>query len=590
MLRFHFIALACSVGTGTGTRLPRGIFNATVYVLDGMPAYTYTTHLLPGHHPGTPPIEYSVQLGNTTVNAAGAVAVLAGWLMNASTPPEGSTFSAAALEYNGLAGPFSERCEVQNPAGTTTNWRCEQQGIVTNCNCSVYPAGHELFRAGSMREHCACRRMLELAVGVRQSIGPGQLVVREFSTPAPGRCGATASPNDPCTWRLWSVGRRISAGCAQNGLSKLLQAQRAPNIPVALERALVGAGSATALWNAATASCSAATPHTSLPVGGSAVNTGVRTVTAYRMTPAHLQQALADMDSADLRGDLFFGAFEAQFQCTNRSATSPALYMCRDSPDDEGHAFRQGKAVYIEYNVTANGLHTDYTMCNSRVVGGAYSCVPEWYCSCHHVDGARLAVNASGCACADWGGSYSKGRTDMAGLGEIAVEADWGTHGAGMGQPNCSSLIESKCSDGCEWDAPKGRCVWAYNLAIALSEIADRIQGSWIAVESAGECKEDGNNACYWSAEVTAHANATCVNNLINVAVANNSAVAMQCWEGCGLTPNYPRLPSDCWVRCLQSGVLGPEPRLGDGSSKQVIDPRVLTAAFERGMRTCNSS
>ena len=140
---------------------------------------------------------------------------------------------------------------------------------------------------------------------------------------------------------------------------------------------------------------------------------------------------------------------------------------------------------------------------------------------------------------------------------------------------------------GCAWHAPTRQCRWAYDLAIALSEIADLIQGSWIAVESAGECIEGGDHPCYWTAETATRANATCVNNLINAAVAHHSAAAAQCWKGCGLTPNYPRLPSDCWVRCLQMGVLGPEPRLGNGTGEAAVDPRILTAAFERGMQVC---
>ena len=286
------------------TRSPVGVLNATVYVLDATP------------FPPPQPNGYAVQLGNATVDAAGALAVVAGWLIAGRTPAAASSFEPAVLEYNGLSGPFSERCEVQNPVLTTVNWRCEQRSIVTNCNCSVYPVGRALFRAGAMRRNCACRRMMELAVGVRASTGPGKLAVREFSTPAPGLCAKGQNASEPCTWRLLpSAGESnaIGAACAQRGLSKLLRGQA--NVSLALERALAAAGSATALWSAATSACAAAAvPRAQLPVGGSAVNTGVSIVKAYRLTPVHLQHALTNMDSADTNGDIFFGAFEAQFQ------------------------------------------------------------------------------------------------------------------------------------------------------------------------------------------------------------------------------------------------------------------------------------
>ena len=81
----------------------------------------------------------------------------------------------------------------------------------------------------------------------------------------------------------------------------------------------------------------------------------------------------------------------------------------------------------------------------------------------------------------------------MKGLGEIEVEADWGTRGAGAGQPDCAPLGEHACQAlrGCGWDAANGRCAWEYDLAIALSEVADLVGGNWIAVERAGECVQD---------------------------------------------------------------------------------------------------
>ena len=335
-LPFVVLALhAAGAGAAATAAVPEpvGVLNATVFVLDAGVGISGT----PARGAGD---AYSVQLGAATLDAAGALAVVAGWLIAGSEPPAPSFFTPAVLEYNGLAGTFSEHCEVLNPADDTVSWRCEQQGIVTNCNCSVYPAGHGLFRAGAMRRNCACRRMMELAVGVRHSRGPGGLATREFSTPAPGRCAGKAG--QPCTWRLPSSGKGIAAACARRGLAQLLPPDG--NVSLALERALAAAGSASALWGAAVSACAAAAPAPGapLPVGGAAVNTGVRTVGAFRLTPAHLKQALANMDSADLYGDLFFGVFEAQFQCTNSSAGSTSLYMCRDSPDDEGHAYRHG--------------------------------------------------------------------------------------------------------------------------------------------------------------------------------------------------------------------------------------------------------
>jgi len=276
--------------------------------------------------------------------------------------------------------------------------------------------------------------------------------------------------------------------------------------------------------------------------------------------------------------------------------------MCRDSPDDEGCAYRKGKAVYVEYAIVANGLRSDYTMCNSHHKGDPYTCVPEWFCSCAGTDGASMVLNASGCLCSAWGGSIGRdhehveGRTDMKGLGEIAVQADWGTRGDGVAQPNCSALLSRSacskpCGRGCAWDASTSTCSWAYSSAIALSEFADLVGGNWIAVERAGECTAGGGGGggggaaapCYWSSTVSMRANATCVNNQINAAVAKNSIAAARCWADCGLSSDYPKQPSDCWVRCLQQGVLG---RLSNGTGER-IDPQILVDAFEKGLQLC---
>ena len=74
---------------------------------------------------------------------------------------------------------------------------------------------------------------------------------------------------------------------------------------------------------------------------------------------------------------------------------------------------------------------------------------------------------------------------------------------------------------------------------------------------------------------------------MVNAAVAGNSPAAARCWKDHGLTSDYPAKPRDSWVRCLQAGILGPEPRGPGNRTGNGADPRVLAAAFERGLEAC---
>lgn len=549
-------------------------------------------------------VTYATQLGSFTADYPATITMIAASLVDQNRSfTDGQTFIPLTLEYNALEGVYSKECTIDNSNSTSVTWTCSNDNMITQCDCAVYKK--PLFPAASMRENCACRRLMEFAIGsapVQPTSGDtnmnGVYSGALYSTPFPGRChGSNPTLSSVCTWRIVSVSATaFNATCMSDALKNTVTDPSTNKSCVlscggsntqcfqdCLRRSLVHilgtANGSKILFAKMSASAECETtqfPHRQPfepDPWSSRVNSGVVNTSLFRLTPLGFGTSLDNVNSGVGYGDIFFGVAEAQFQCTN-STPGGGLFMCRSSPEDEGHALRRGQAVYAKYDVEVNSLFGDYTMCNAvQDDSKRYTCIPEWNCSCQQRTGALsdlvlVLANESDCPCYAWGaGTYgpkSGGKTTSKVVGAVPVEADWGTHGDGVAQRNCSMMhTQESCQNssdlagGCEWNSVSNRCDFIYLVDVALSAIADLIGGQWYSTQEDGDCDKVSNGKqCSWrllgQPSIT---NATCVNNYVNIAVGN--AGANECWlNTCnGLDASFR--VDDCWVRCWQKTVLG---------------------------------
>eukprot|EP00039_Didymoeca_costata_P033324 m.41856 g.41856 ORF g.41856 m.41856 type:complete len:621 (-) comp9818_c0_seq4:35-1897(-) len=302
---------------------------------------------------------------------------------------------------------------------------------------------------------------------------------------------------------------------------------------------------------------------------------GLQNITMIRITSPNIK-GLANVDTADVAGDMFFGLFE--------------LLLTKGGPAGHGPFSPEGAlinktALYQVSTVQVNSLFGPYAMCNPIKQNGTYQCKPEWHCVCSLINQSATALqdnpmelvlnHSTKCPCIQWGGGMGHGGSPTRlghAVGRVSLLSQWGPPpGAGPSIPVCHSMTDpSLCNHthGCTYNASLSSCVTKFDNDIALARIAEQIQGLWFSTPAQGQCNgahsSEYNSSvlpCTWLELQRQNINASCVNDLVIDGIWKyTKPYGLQCRiDNCGASgATNQSLP--CYQECLVSALLGDIP------------------------------
>lgn len=231
-------------------------------------------------------------------------------------------------------------------------------------------------------------------------------------------------------------------------------------------------------------------------------------ITVYHVNPDTYPAAPTNMNTADLRGDIFFDI---------RSICSP--YECAADPDN--HDCDNPEVTSKDLVITKLILEVDsrfgqYALCN----------ICENHTDYHGNDNCTNGQYV--CECGPFG--HPIPCTPPVGMVNITQMFGNATHG---GPFSCNKF--------------------AANYTCWRENAANKLGGLWYSTLVEGACNATSGPDCTWRlVEVVKRVNKTCSDNVIYSTV---EAQNQPCFAGCGAR----NTTSPCWINCFYDTVLGPE-------------------------------
>lgn len=250
-------------------------------------------------------------------------------------------------------------------------------------------------------------------------------------------------------------------------------------------------------------------------------------LTVYRITPRNYS-GLANMDSGDSAGDVYFGLYE--FALPILCATEPTLINCRNVPILSIPGFN----VYTKTIVEVDPRFATYQGCNPSSATGLFSC-RAFGTSCWSQEPSARAAFAGVC---------DPSRCRCAAFDTMAV-----------GRSTCDM-----CDRNATWhqDTPMWRKVEA---------LGQLLNGSWFSTRAEGQCRAPTDRVgvdCWWRARAQLrNVNASCVGGRVIAAVKRHGAA---CFARCGADAHNST--SACYIHCLFDTLVG-----GSMSKQQIVYP-----------------
>jgi hypothetical protein len=307
-------------------------------------------------------------------------------------------------------------------------------------------------------------------------------------------------------------------------------------------------------------------------------------ITVYHVNDRSYPSSPVDMNSADVRGDLYF---------TMRSKALPAEcgpwrneswwsnLDCND-PEVDGSNLAVTKLI-LEVDMRFG----PYADCNP-LPDGSYFCA----CDQAQADCSRLSEQAK--CDQSWGCGWSKSSSScfLAGCGNYTNASSclgFGSFDCVWDQGSCvhnSSVPSLFCNrtlvgmQNCSnWDEIYAR--YKRNNRTDTSEVGyyhenvvHKFGGLWFSTLAEGQCKPNGftDSTCSWRvAEVSKKISKNCSDASVDGAVMKTGAA---CFQGC---PQPTNQSSVCWIRCFYQTVLGP----GAGNSTTTSSDGMSLALLE---------
>lgn len=251
---------------------------------------------------------------------------------------------------------------------------------------------------------------------------------------------------------------------------------------------------------------------------------GALNLTLYHLNPANYSVAPAEMNTADLAGDLYFdvSARTLPLECGNTS--SPWYNSDCTNPETNAADLALTKLV-VE---VVDGAYGPYMFCNVQPPDGHYRCDCNW-------SKAQKPV-----PCPPGDHPSDVGRKDLSMPVARARRLTNGTTG----------LFANTI----------GR--WRVNLRL-------RTGGYWYSTPTAGWCGHSSGGACTWRlVRPVKKIWKNCSDAVINAEVERRGA---RCFAGCGARTHNSSDP--CWIGCFFDTLLGP------GSGEQIVQDGGMTKA-----------
>lgn len=314
------------------------------------------------------------------------------------------------------------------------------------------------------------------------------------------------------------------------------------------------------IWNGIHGSCRFATLVMSCGAAVTQISPDVATkLTVYHLNPASAGALPVNMDTGDVRGDLYFylGQFLLPLECKNVSGESRAHFDC-DNPERV-----DPNRVVTSANLEIDKRFTNYSACNLCNGTDPFSHKPcekgTYVCDCF---------------------SQSGGGCDPKRVGIESITEHFAPHtptetctnslhaACGNAQHNISTCyaclkthmsqfrdcdrrdLEGFCPSRwqhCDATAPEWAC-WAEN-------IPRKTGGNWYSTMKEGQCTESATPGhCSWRVLSMKTIRADCLKEKL---VSTVEFHGPECFDSCG-----PRSEtSSCWITCFFDTVLGTDAR-----------------------------
>ena len=271
-------------------------------------------------------------------------------------------------------------------------------------------------------------------------------------------------------------------------------------------------------------------------------------LTVYHVNPLHEGVVPVNMDTADLRGDMFFD-FKSKvlpIECASNNTGGPGS-------DCTNQEIIDVDLVISKLILSVKGEFGEYGRCNA--------------CNASDIDPlSRLPCHGQNYLCS---------------CGEYPQMHDCNSQKA-VGAANLTQ--SSGRYDPCTWDTwiQYPWVCWGHKIS---NKTAGPGKNMWYSSTAAGWCDAPGASpaTCTWSAKVLKIVNKTCSDNSVHSAVEEYDAQHDGRFAKCPhSTPGPSRNISDvCWIYSFYATVLGPEALL-PGGTMGGMPIQLLDEAFDR--------
>ena len=271
-------------------------------------------------------------------------------------------------------------------------------------------------------------------------------------------------------------------------------------------------------------------------------------LTVYHVNPLHEGVVPVNMDTADLRGDMFFD-FKSKvlpIECASNNTGGPGSDCTNQEIIDDD-------LVISKLILSVKGEFGEYGRCNA--------------CNASDIDPlSRLPCHGQNYLCS---------------CGEYPQMHDCNSQKA-VGAANLTQ--SSGRYDPCTWDTwiQYPWVCWGHKIS---NKTAGPGKNMWYSSTAAGWCDAPGASpaTCTWSAKVLKIVNKTCSDNSVHSAVEEYDAQHDGRFAKCPhSTPGPSRNISDvCWIYSFYATVLGPEALL-PGGTMGGMPIQLLDEAFDR--------
>uniref|UniRef100_A0A7S4F4Y0 Uncharacterized protein n=2 Tax=Chrysotila carterae TaxID=13221 RepID=A0A7S4F4Y0_CHRCT len=282
--------------------------------------------------------------------------------------------------------------------------------------------------------------------------------------------------------------------------------------------------------------------------GATAVDPLSKTITVFHVNPLREGVIPVNMDTADLRGDMFFDVHSKTLpiQC---AVPPPSIYSRIDCSNPEVVA-SDLVITKLQLNMRPSDSFGEYGRCNLCNATGVdpfsrLPCTPhEYFCTC---------------------GTYFEpyACNDIAAIGAENINVSFG------GFPKCSWET---------WVTGPWQC-WGFASV-------SKFGGMWYSTTRAGWCDAPGADpaTCTWRATVDKIVNKSCSDDIVHQAVEDYDAEHDACFSTCPgpVTGSKRNTSSVCWIYCFYQTVMGKETIMPGGKARPNVGMPLaeLDAAF----------